>query len=107
MAGSEQFKARFVLRSTVATRAAARSLAWGRFRGSELVAEIRAEDLHGVARQAACVPSSAWRKRDFSNAPSPDGNTRGSPVGETLWATTTGPSAGCHIVPPVPRLRVS
>src|SRR5262245_54942 len=70
----------------------------GGFRGSELVAEIFAEDLHGVARQAACVPSSAWRKRDLSNAPSHDGNTSGSRVEETLRTTSTGPSAVCNIV---------
>ena len=48
------------------------------------------EDLHDLARQAACAPSSAWRKRDLSNAPSHDGNTSGSRVEETLRTTSTG-----------------
>src|SRR5262245_17172926 len=41
--------------------------------------------------QAACAPSSAWRKRDLRNGPSHGGNTSGSRADETFSTTSTGP----------------
>src|SRR5262249_14331868 len=47
--------------------------------------------------QAACAPSSAWRKRDLRNGPSHGGNTSGSRADETFSTTSTGPLAVCNI----------
>src|SRR5262249_12559215 len=64
-----------------------------RERATESAFHLARDRRNALALQAACVPSSAWRKRDLRNGPSHGGNTSGSRADETFSTTSTGPLA--------------
>src|SRR6516225_510184 len=78
--------------------------AWKRFlsrddreQATERAFHLARDRRNALALQAACVPSSAWRKRDLRSGPSHGGNTSGSRADETFSTTSAGPLAVCNI----------